>query len=128
MSNNSSSEYQLDIFCNDGTDETILKLTVKVGSTKTDQPNDRIDVDKTDIHVVIIGVCASVGALFVILFIVALIRNCRSQPTTKEKSEKGLNTDMSSIDKTAEPNPYIDMEQTVDQQKAYIGTSADSKH
>lgn len=94
---------------------------------KTDQPNDRIDTDKTDIHVVIIGICASVGALFVILFIVALIRNCRSQPTAKEKMEKGLSTSMSSIDKTAE-NPYNDMEQTVDQQKAYIETSADSKH
>ncbi|XP_076082631.1 uncharacterized protein LOC143053734 [Mytilus galloprovincialis] len=126
-SDNSSSEYELKIFCDDGTDETTLKLTVKVGLMKTDQPNDRIDTDKTDIHVVIIGICASVGALFVILFIVALIRNCRSQPTTKEKLEKGLNTYMSSIDKTAE-NPYNDMEQTVDQQKTYIETSADSKH
>ncbi|XP_071142265.1 uncharacterized protein [Mytilus edulis] len=126
-SNNYSSEYELNIFCDDGTDETTLTLTVKVGFMKTDQPNDRIDTDKTDIHVVIIGICASVGALFVILFIVALIRNCRSQPTAKEKMEKGLSTSMSSIDKTAE-NPYNDMEQTVDQQKAYIETSADSKH
>lgn len=101
-----------------------------VRSAENDQPIDIISTDKTDLHVVVIGVCASVSVLFVILFILALIRNCQSQHSTKEKSERGHNTDLSTIDKTAEPNPYIEIEQVVVQQKANasVETSAVCNH
>lgn len=130
LANNSLSEYKLNIFCNDGTDETLLQMTVHIRSAENDQSNNRIDTEETDIHVVIIGVCASVSVVLVILFIIAFIRNSCNKLTAKEKSKRGLNTDMSTIDNTVEPNPYVEMEQVVVQQKSNtaVETSIDSKH
>ncbi|CAG2242599.1 unnamed protein product [Mytilus edulis] len=130
LANNSLSEYKLNIFCNDGTDETLLQMTVHIRSAENDQSNNRIDTEETDIHVVIIGVCASVSVVLVILFIIAFIRNSRNKLTAKEKSKRGLNTDMSTIDNTVEPNPYVEMEQVVVQQNSNtaVETSIDNKH
>ncbi|XP_052097135.1 uncharacterized protein LOC127732117 [Mytilus californianus] len=127
ISNNSSSEYKLDIFCEDGTEETVFKLTVNVHSRKNDQTNIGTDPDVT--HIVIIGICAFISVLFVVLFILALILNCRSKRMMRESSEGRINTDMSTIDKTVEPNPDVEMEQTVNQQKAnvYVEMSAAGK-
>lgn len=88
LANNSLSEYKLNIVCDDGTDETLLQMTVHIRSAENDQSNNKIDTEETDIHVVIIGVCAFVSVVLVILFIIALIRNSRKKTYCKREIEE----------------------------------------
>ncbi|VDI76373.1 Hypothetical predicted protein [Mytilus galloprovincialis] len=104
---NTTLEYELEIYCDDGTDETIIKLIVHFRSKKNSE----------SAEFKIIYVAGSIGGLLLVVIIIVVLYYCFSKRqktliTSKSSNESNINSLYTSIIyDNAAVNPYDNIEQ-----------------